>query len=414
MSDNDVAQGQGSTRADQHDPQHDSHREPHLGLAALHAPPVESTHGGADMIQLLNPEGQRVLGGAAAAYLPYLEDLTDEDYRGFYRDLVLLRRFDLEATALQRQGELGLWVSLLGQEASQIGCGRAMRPQDHAFPGYREHGIAWCRGVDVMSLIAMYRGVDKGAWDTHKHGFHGYTIVIGNQVLLGTGYAMGIQRDGAVGTGDLTRDSAVVAFMGDGATAQGDVNEGFVFAGVNDSPIVFFCQNNQWAISEPNQRQTRVPIYRRADGFGFPGVRVDGNDVLATYAVTRAMLEHARSGQGPALIEAYTYRMAAHTTSDDPTKYRMSAEVEVWKLRDPIARFKTWLAHEGIADGAWFAEVDDEAEELAARVRRETLAMPNPPIADMFDHVYAEPHRQVEDDRAALTAYLASFEEVAG
>jgi 2-oxoisovalerate dehydrogenase E1 component alpha subunit len=147
--------------------------------------------GGPDMIQLLDPEGQRVLHGGAQEYAHHIDALTDEDLRGFYRDLVLIRRFDLEATALQRQGELGLWVSLLGQEASQIGCGRALRPQDHAFPGYREHGIAWCRGLDPMRLIAMYRGVDRCAWDPKEFGFHTYTIVIGNQVLLGTGYAMG-------------------------------------------------------------------------------------------------------------------------------------------------------------------------------------------------------------------------------
>lgn len=368
--------------------------------------------GGPDMIQMLDPEGQRVLGGAAADYLHHVEALSADDLRGFYHDLVLLRRFDLEATALQRQGELGLWVSLLGQEASQIGCGRAMRRQDQAFPGYREHGIAWTRGVDPMRLIALYRGVDRGAWDPAEVGIHLYTIVIGNQVLLGTGYAMGVQRDGAVGTGDPDRDTAVVAFMGDGATAQGDVNEGFVFAAVNDSPIVFFCQNNQWAISEPNARQFRSPIYRRADGFGFPGVRVDGNDVLATYAVTKEMLDRARAGQGPSLIEAYTYRMAAHTTSDDPTKYRFSAEVEMWKLRDPIARFKTWLAHEGIADHDYFDEVQHGADELAASVRAAAVSMPDPDPDEIFAHVYVEPHAQVEDDRAFLTDYLASFEEV--
>jgi pyruvate dehydrogenase E1 component alpha subunit len=391
-------------------------REPVSGGVDHHESTLRSRErvpfdGGPEMIQLLDPEGQRVLGGAAADYAHHVDALTDEELRGMYRDLVLVRRFDLEATALQRQGELGLWVSLLGQEASQIGCGRAMRSQDHAFPGYREHGIAWCRGLDPMRLIAMYRGVDRCAWDPAEFGFHTYTIVIGNQALLGTGYAMGVQRDGAVGTGDGERDTAVVAFMGDGATAQGDINEAFVFAGVNDSPIVFFCQNNQWAISEPNERQMRSPIYKRADGFGFPGLRVDGNDVLATYAVTKEMMDRARSGQGPSLIEAWTYRMAAHTTSDDPTKYRFSADVELWKLRDPIARFKTWLAHEGHADGAFFKAVDAEADELAARVRTATVEMPDPGMDEIFDHVYVEPHAQVEQDRAALRAYLDSFED---
>lgn len=379
--------------------------------AAAVPEPRAAADGGPDMVQLLTPEGERV---PHPEYDEIVSRLSNDELRGLYRDLVLIRRFDLEATSLQRQGELGLWVSLLGQEAAQIGCGRALRPQDHAFPGYREHGIAWTRGIDPMRIIAMYRGVDKGAWNPDEHHFHGYTIVIGNQVLLGTGYAMGIQRDGAVGTDDPDRDSAVVAFMGDGATAQGDVNEGFVFAGVYNSPIVFFCQNNQWAISEPNERQTRVPIYRRADGFGFPGVRVDGNDVLAVYAVTTQMLDRARTGQGPSLIEAFTYRMAAHTTSDDPTKYRVSAEVEVWKLRDPVARYKRWLMSEGIADPEFFDSVEAEADELAAHVRTATVTMADPDVDDMFDQVYVEPHRQVEDDKAAFHAYQDSFEPAEG
>ncbi|WP_404386843.1 pyruvate dehydrogenase (acetyl-transferring) E1 component subunit alpha [Knoellia locipacati] len=363
------------------------------------------------MVQLLTPEGERV---ANAEYDAIIDALSHDDLRGLYRDLVLIRRVDQEATALQRQGELGLWASLLGQEAAQIGAGRAMRKQDHCFPGYREHGIAWARGVDPMRLIAMYRGVDKGAWDPAEFGFHPYTIVIGNQSLLGTGYAMGIQRDGAVGTDDPERDSAVIACMGDGATAQGDNNESFVFAGVYNSPVVFFCQNNQWAISEPNERQTRAPIYKRADGFGFPGIRVDGNDVLGVYAVTTAMLDRARSGQGPSLIEAFTYRMAAHTTSDDPTKYRVSAEVEIWKLRDPIARYKRWLLSEGVADADFFDALDREADELGEHVRSATISMADPDVSDIFDQVYVEPHRQVADDKAAFTAYNDSFDTAQG
>ncbi|PRY55677.1 pyruvate dehydrogenase E1 component alpha subunit [Knoellia remsis] len=372
--------------------------------------PRSAADGGPDMVQLLTPEGERV---PHPEYDEIVDRLSHDELRELYRDLVLIRRVDQEATALQRQGELGLWASLLGQEAAQIGAGRAMRRQDHAFPGYREHGIAWTRGLDPMRLIAMYRGVDRGAWDPAEFGFHPYTIVIGNQALLGTGYAMGIQRDGAVGTGDESRDAAVIACMGDGATAQGDNNEAFVFAGVYNSPIVFFCQNNQWAISEPNERQTRAPIYKRADGFGFPGIRVDGNDVLGVYAVVSSMLDRARSGEGPSLIEAYTYRMAAHTTSDDPTKYRISAEVEVWKLRDPIARYQRWLMSEGIADAEFFEAVDREADELGEKVRRETVGMTDPPTSDMFDHVYDGPHRQVEDDAAAFAAYQASFEDAA-
>jgi pyruvate dehydrogenase E1 component alpha subunit len=220
---------------------------------------------------------------------------------------------------------------------------------------------------------------------------------------------MGIQRDGAVGTGDDSRDAAVIAYFGDGATAQGDVNESFVYASVYNAPVVFFCQNNQWAISEPNERQTRIPLYQRARGFGFPGVRVDGNDVLAVYAVTKAALERARRGEGPTFIEAFTYRMGAHTTSDDPTRYRISAEVEEWKHKDPIARVKAYLSRGGMADADFFDRVDREADELAAHVRSSCLAMPDPDPDEMFAFVYHEPYPLLEQERAWFADYHASF-----
>ncbi len=398
MSDNDVAAEPGADTPDD--------------LARLTAPTPEVGDGGPEMVQLLTPEGELVSGEEHPEYRRYLDHLTDEDLRGFYRDLVLIRRVDTEATALQRQGELGIWASLLGQEAAQVGAGRALRPQDYAFPTYREHGVAWCRGVDPLNLLGLFRGVNHGGWDPDEKNFHLYTIVIGAQTLHATGYAMGVQRDGAVGTGEEDRDTAVIAFFGDGASAQGDVNEAFVFSAVNNSPVVFFCQNNQWAISEPNERQTRIPLYQRARGFGFPGVRVDGNDVLAVYAVTQQAMDAARSGQGPMLVEAFTYRMGAHTTSDDPTKYRVSAEVELWKLRDPIERFKSYLTREGKMDHEFVEAVDREAEELATHLREGCLAMPDPAGTEMFDHVYVDAHPVIERERAAYLAYQASFEEV--
>ncbi|GAA2017127.1 hypothetical protein GCM10009740_00630 [Terrabacter terrae] len=175
--------------------------------------------------------------------------------------------------------------------------------------------------------------------------------------------------------------------------------------------MVFFCQNNQWAISEPVEKQTRIPLFQRAAGFGFPGVRVDGNDILATYAVTQHCLDEARGGNGPLLVEAYTYRMGAHTTADDPTKYRVSAEVEEWKFRDPILRLKTYLAHEGMADEAFFAGVDEEADQFAAELREGCITMATMPGETMWDHIYAEDHPVMEAERAAYLAYKASFEE---
>ena len=367
---------------------------------------VSTTDGGPDLVQLLTPAGERV---EHPEYSPYVANLQAEDLRALYRDLVLVRRVDAEATALQRQGELGIWASLLGQEAAQVGSGRAMAPQDYAFPTYREHGVAWCRGVDPLNLLGLFRGVNHGGWDPDEKNFHLYTIVIGAQTLHATGYAMGIQRDHAVGSGEPGRDAAVIAYFGDGASSQGDVNESFVFAAAHNAPVVFFCQNNQWAISEPIERQTRIPLYQRALGFGFPGVRVDGNDVLAVYAVTKAALDNARQGGGPTFIEAFTYRMGAHTTSDDPTRYRVSAEVEVWKERDPISRLKAHLVANGLADDDFFTAVDAESDELAAHVRKGCLEMPDPKPLDMFEHVYVDDHPLVDQERREFAAYLDSF-----
>ena len=223
--------------------------------------------------------------------------------------------------------------------------------------------------------------------------------MIGAQTLHATGYAMGMQRDGVVGTGDPERDAAVIAHFGDGASSQGDVNEAFIFAASYNAPVVFFCQNNQWAISEPIERQSRIPLYQRALGFGFPGVRVDGNDVLATYAVTKAALQRARDGQGPTFVEAYTYRMGAHTTTDDPTRYRLSDDVENWKLQDPIARVEVYLKRNGLADDAFFADVADEADALGAHLREGCKALPDP---EPLSHL--RPRLRRDDRRARRPA----------
>jgi pyruvate dehydrogenase E1 component alpha subunit len=354
-----------------------------------------------EFVQLLTPDGERV------DHPSYTVDFTDEDYRGLYRDLVIVRRLDAEATALQRQGELGIWASLLGQEAAQVGSGRALRPQDMVFPTYREHGVLYCRGIDPIMPLGLFRGVDQGGWDPNEFKFGTYTIVIGAQTLHATGYAMGIVKDGKVGGPD---GEAVIAYFGDGATSQGDVNEAFVWSSVFNSPIVFFCQNNQYAISEPLERQTRVPLFQRAAGFGFPGVRVDGNDVLAVYAVTRDALENARQGQGPTLVEAYTYRMGAHTTSDDPTRYRIASEVEAWQAKDPIKRVRAFLEKQKVADAAFFDEVDEEARAQALHLRERVLDMPDPQPLTLFDHVYSEGSPLLDEQREQFSAYLASFE----
>lgn len=358
-------------------------------------------------VQLLAPDGRRV------DHPDFAFTGTDAEIAAHLRDMVLTRRIDTEATALQRKGELGLWPPLLGQEAAQIGSARATRDPDLVVPSYREHGVAWCLGVDPIDLLGTFRGTDMVDWPSRPDGFHLYSFVIGTQTLHGVGMAMALQREHRVGNDDAAANGAVVVYFGDGATSQGDVNEAFVFAASANAPVVFFCQNNQYAISEPTSLQSRIPLYRRAAGFGFPGVRVDGNDVLAVQAVTTWALERARRGGGPVLVEAFTYRMGAHTTSDDPSKYRTRDEEGEWGARDPIARVKAYLLSVGAIDQAWLDDLAAESEALAERLRAGCLALPEPLLADQWSNVYATTPDRLVRQREEYLAYEASFAEEA-
>jgi 2-oxoisovalerate dehydrogenase E1 component alpha subunit len=361
-------------------------------------------------IQLLSPEGTLVQNDATEPYLPLVAALADDELQSLYRHMAVIRRFDTEAANLQRQGQLALWIPSLGQEAAQVGSGFAARAQDHIFPAYREHVVARMRGVDLIKIIELLRGISHGGWDPKEfNNFHLYTLVLGSQALHATGFAMGITLDGSSGTGDVEKDEAVVVYFGDGATSQGDVNEALVFAASYQTPELFFLQNNHWAISVPVSRQSRTPLYLRPGGFGIPGLQIDGNDVLASYAVSRTFLDEARSGHGPRFIEALTYRMGAHTTSDDPTKYRDDAELDFWTKRDPIARFDTFLRGKGASE-EFFADVAQEGNDLAADIRKRTLAIEAPPSSAMFAHVYAEASALMEDQAAWLANFEASFE----
>ena len=311
----------------------------------------------------------------------WLLDVDDAALRSLHRDLVLARRLDDVATALQRQGELGLWSPSRGQEAAQVGAGRALEEHDFAFPSYREHALALVRGVDPVGLLGLFRGTTLGGWDPAVHRFGLYTIVVGSQALHAVGWAMGVRLDG--------EDAAVLACFGDGATSQGDVHEACVWAASYTAPVVLLCQNNQWAISEPLERQTKVPLARRAVGYGMPGVRVDGDDVLAVLAVCRAALARARAGQGPTFVEAVTYRAGPHTTSDDPSRYRDPAEERVWAARDPLVRSERHLRQSGAADDEWFARLTAEADALADDVRRRVRALGDPPLERLGQHVLA-------------------------
>jgi len=373
----------------------------------------------AQMVQLLGPDGRL---GFDPVFTGYAEKLTPEKLRGLYADMAAIRRFDVEATALQRQGQLALWVPLTGQEAAQIGSGRASQPQDYIFPTYREHGVAWTRNVDLAELLRQFRGVSNGGWNPKDTNFHLYTLVLAAQTLHAVGYAMGIQRDQKLAASSAAAvqsdgqdnraaapDAAVIAYFGDGASSEGDVHESMVFASSYNAPVVFFCQNNHWAISVPTNVQTRVPLSNRAKGYGFPGIRVDGNDVIAVHAVTEWALEHARQGKGPVLIEAFTYRVGAHTTADDPTKYRESAEEDAWRAKDPLMRLEKYLRAEGLADEAFFAKVKADGDELAAYVRRTTHDLETPDIRSAFANTYVEAHPLVAEELAWFEAYSAGF-----
>lgn len=370
-----------------------------------------------EMVQLLGPDGTL---GTDSVFSEYAGRLDAEKLRGFYADMAAIRRFDQEATALQRQGQLALWVPLTGQEAAQIGSGRASQPQDYIFPTYREHGVALTRNVDLAELLKQFRGVSNGGWNPKDTNFHLYTLVLAAQTPHAVGYAMGIQRDQKLaqaqrleGTqsveGSAEPKAAVMVYFGDGASSEGDVHESMVFASSYNAPVVFFCQNNHWAISVPTAVQTRIPLSNRAKGYGFPGIRVDGNDVIAVHAVTEWALEHARQGNGPVLIEAFTYRVGAHTTADDPTKYRESAEEALWREKDPLDRLEKYLRAEGMADDAFFAKVAAEGDELAAYIRKSTYASDAPDIRTAFANTYVEAHPLVAEELAWFEEYSAGF-----
>ncbi|HET6673584.1 MAG TPA: pyruvate dehydrogenase (acetyl-transferring) E1 component subunit alpha [Agromyces sp.] len=353
-----------------------------------------------DFVQLITPTGERQ---RDAEFDPWVADVDAAALGRLYRDMAVVRRLDTEATALQRQGELGLWPPLAGQEAAQIGSARALRDDDFIFSSYREHALAWTRGVEPAELLAVWRGSAASGWNPYEHGMAVPQIIIGAQALHATGYAMGLSWEGS--------DAASIAYFGDGATSEGDVNEALVFAASFDAPVVFFCQNNQWAISEPVGLQSKQPLARRADGFGMPGIRVDGNDVLAVLAATRAALDRARRGEGPTFIEAVTYRIGPHTTADDPTRYRTDTELAEWRERDPLTRVLALLDGMGVDVDGLQNEVAAEADTAAAALRAAITTIPDPEPMSVFDHVYAERNSHVERQRERYARYLAMFDD---
>lgn len=376
-----------------------------------------------DRIQLMDETGTVT---AHETFSPYAQELSKDDLTSIYRTMATTRRFCDEMTALQRQGQLALWVPSRGQEAAQVASALALAPNDYIFPSYRDHGVLLQRGIDLRDITPLFRGSGTLGWDAKKHNVHPYTLVLAAQVLHATGYAMGLNLDAEItaetgehqtGQGQATDPAtdtnkpAVAVYFGDGSSTEGDVHESMVFAASYNAPVLFFVQNNRWAISVPFETQSRVPISTRAAGYGFEGLRVDGNDVLAVYAATRYAMEKIRAGEGPVLIEAETYRLGPHTTADDPTKYRPQDHEATYTPLDPLTRLEAYLRAQNLADDAFFEEVAQEAKAQAQAVRDYVLKSDAEDLETYFDRAYAAPHQQVEDDRAFYRTYQAGFEE---
>jgi pyruvate dehydrogenase E1 component alpha subunit len=346
-----------------------------------------------DPVHLLDPDG------TFHEHDDYPLDLKDQDFLDLYRYMVVTRKVDREAINLQRQGQLGVYASCLGQEAAQVGGAYALGDGDWVFPSYREMGAAVVRHVDTAALLHLYRGTWLSDHDPYEHNFALMAIPIGTQALHAAGFAMGARFD--------DNPIVVMAYFGDGATSEGDPHEAMNFAAVFEAPCVFFVQNNQYAISVPLERQTAAPtLAHKAVGYGMPGFRCDGNDVLATYAVTKRAVERARRGDGPAMIEALTYRMEAHTTSDDPTRYRTQDELEYAGTFDPIVRMEAFLRQRDLWSDEYKGEVAQLAQSEAQRMRDGIYDAPHGDPLELFDHVYVDPPRDYEAQRAFLRAEI--------
>lgn len=331
-----------------------------------------------EAVQVLRPDGSLVPDHG------YTLDLKEEDLREIYRAMVLARRADQESTYLQRQGELGVYTPCLGQEGAQVGAGYALEASDWVFPSYRELAIAMMRKIDPADLLHMFRGTwHGGLWDPREHRYMFLSVPIATQMLHAVGFAYAARLKG--------EKTVTLACCGDGATSEGDFHEALNFGGVWKTPTVFFVQNNQWAISVPLSKQTAAPtIAIKALGYGLPGVRVDGNDVLACYAVTKEAVRRAREGLGPTLIEAVTFRMGPHSTADDPSRYRTKELEAEWRAKDPIDRFVIYAEAEGALTEEFKAQVEEEGREIAAHCRREIVGAKPGPATELFQNVYSE------------------------
>lgn len=367
---------------------------------------VESSLG---VVQLLDENGVRHYD---PRFSDWVKDVDVEAISSMYRSMFRARRLDDMATALQRQGQLVLWPPLRGQEAAQVSSARAVGEHDYVFPSYREHAVILERGIAADQMMTQFRGHTSSSWNPSETKTHVYSLVLGSQVPHAVGYAMGITQDrhlDAEAGRTATAEAAVLVYYGDGASTEGEVHESMVFAASYDAPVVFFVQNNQWAISVPFSTQSRVPLASRAAGYGFEGVRVDGNDPLAVLAVTRWALAEARQGRGPVMIEAETFRLGAHTTADDPTKYRRTDEEQRWADKDPLLRTRKLLEDSYGVGAAFFEEIEHQSAEWIKNIRAAILAGQPEDLEQRFDVVYAQQHPLVDQERQWYCEYRDSF-----
>ena len=323
-------------------------------------------------------------------------DLSRDTLSRMYRAMLLGRRLDERMVRLQRQGRIGTFAPIKGQEAAQIGSVAALTPHDWMVPSFRETASMLWRGWPIEQMLQFFAGRLEGGQPAPSQRDLPITIPVATQLphAVGLAYAAQYKDD----------DAVVMAYFGDGATSEGDFHEAANFAGVWHVPVVFVCQNNQWAISVPLKKQTNSrTIAQKALAYGFPGIQVDGNDLLAVYAATSEAITRARAGEGPTLIECVTYRLGVHTTADDPTKYRSDDEVKAWERKDPLTRLVAYLERKGVTT----AGVEDEVDaEIASAIER-FESMPAPDPISVFDHVYAERPPHLERQRAEMMERLA-------
>ncbi len=312
-----------------------------------------------------------------------------------YRRMVLGRRFDAQATALTKQGRLAVYPSSHGQEACQVGGVLALRDTDWMFPTYRESMALIARGIDPVEALTLLRGDWHCGYDPHATRTAPQCTPLSTQSLHAVGLAYAARRRG--------EDTVALAFVGDGATSEGDFHEALNFAGVFKAPVVFLVQNNGYAISVPLSKQTAAPsLAYKGVGYGVRSEQVDGNDSVAVLAVLRHAVETARAGEGPFLVEAHTYRIEAHTNADDATRYRDPAEVSRWERRDPLTRLETYLTAQGALADEDIGSAREEAETYAAKLRDRMNEDPQVDPLTMFDHVFAEPTPQLREQRGWL------------